>query len=144
MAASVVDLPEPVGPVTSTMPRGFSARSPKILGAFNCSSVRIFEGMVRSTAAAPRFWLKALTRKRARPSISKEKSTSRNSSYCLRWPSFMMSYHVAATGVHGVAHHGVDLLGVQRVDVDAAHVPVHADHRRKAGGQVKVGRLVLD
>lgn len=31
-------------------------------------------------AAAPRFWLKALTRKRDSPSISNEKSTSRNSS----------------------------------------------------------------
>ncbi len=33
----------------------------------SCSSVRILLGMVRNTAAAPRFWLKALTRKRARP-----------------------------------------------------------------------------
>src|SRR2546430_1643468 len=30
MAASVVDLPEPVGPVTSTSPRGSMHRSPKI------------------------------------------------------------------------------------------------------------------
>ena len=80
MAASVVDLPEPVGPVTSTMPRGLSDRSAKILGQLSCSSVRILDGMVRNTAAAPRFWLKALTRKRASPSISNEKSTSRNSS----------------------------------------------------------------
>ena len=80
IAARVVDLPEPVGPVTSTMPRGLSARSPKIFGQFSCSSVRIFEGIVRNTAPAPRFWLKALTRKRARPSISNEKSHSRNSS----------------------------------------------------------------
>ena len=92
IAASVVDLPEPVGPVTSTMPRGFMARSPKIFGALSCSSVRILEGIVRNTAAAPRFWLKAFTRKRAKPSISNEKSHSRNSSYCLRCESFMMSY----------------------------------------------------
>src|SRR6476661_2311715 len=97
MAASVVDLPEPVGPVTSTMPRGLSARSPKIFGALSCSRLRILEGMVRNTAAAPRFWLNALTRKRASPSISNEKSTSRNSSYCLRWVSFMMSYTMACT-----------------------------------------------
>ncbi|MNH41071.1 hypothetical protein D3C79_1024990 [compost metagenome] len=80
MAASVVDLPEPVGPVTSTRPRGLSASSAKILGALSCSSVRILLGMVRNTAAAPRCWLKALTRKRARPSISNEKSISSISS----------------------------------------------------------------
>ena len=80
MAASVVDLPEPVGPVTSTMPRGLRASSAKIFGQLSCSSVRILLGMVRNTAPAPRFWLKALTRKRARPSISNEKSISRNSS----------------------------------------------------------------
>ena len=80
MAAKVVDLPEPVGPVTSTIPRGLRARSAKILGAFKSSRVRILLGMVRNTAPAPRYWLKAFTRKRANPAISKEKSTSRSSS----------------------------------------------------------------
>jgi Tfp pilus assembly pilus retraction ATPase PilT len=65
--------------------------APKIFGALSSSSDRIFDGIVRSTAAAPRSWLKALTRKRARPGIANEKSHSRISSYCLRWPSFMMS-----------------------------------------------------
>src|SRR5690606_30890047 len=97
IAASVVDLPEPVGPVTSTRPRGLSARSPKILGQLSCSSVRILDGMVRNTAPAPRFWLKALTRKRARPWISNEKSHSSVSSKCLRWASFMMSYIISWT-----------------------------------------------
>src|SRR3569623_1644429 len=97
IAARVVDLPEPVGPVTSTMPRGMSARSAKIFGALSCSRLRILEGIVRNTAPAPRFWLNALTRKRARPSISNEKSHSRNSSYALRWVSFMMSYTLACT-----------------------------------------------
>ncbi len=80
MAASVVLLPLPVGPVTSTRPRGLSESSAKILGQPSCSSVRILLGMVRNTAAAPRFWLKALTRKRARPWISNEKSHSSVSS----------------------------------------------------------------
>src|SRR5216684_569891 len=62
MAASVVDLPEPVGPVTSTMPRAWSEISAKILGAFRSSRDRIFEGIVRITAAAPRFCTKAFTR----------------------------------------------------------------------------------
>ncbi len=55
IAASVVDLPEPVGPVTSTRPRGFMARSEKTAGAFRSSSVRTLDGIVRNTAAAPRF-----------------------------------------------------------------------------------------
>src|SRR5690606_21257130 len=97
MPASVVDLPDPVGPVTSTRPRGRKARSAKILGALSCSSVRMLDGIVRNTAPAPRFWLKALTRKRARPWISKEKSHSSVSSYILRWASFMMSYTMSWT-----------------------------------------------
>jgi hypothetical protein len=80
IAASVVDLPEPVGPVTSTMPRGYMEMSLKIFGAFKSSSVMILDGMVRNTAPAPRCWLKALTRKRASSGISNEKSVSKNSS----------------------------------------------------------------
>ncbi|MNL76969.1 hypothetical protein D3C87_2030280 [compost metagenome] len=53
--------------------------------------VSTLDGMVRNTAPAPRFWLKALTRKRATPGTSKEKSVSRNSSKSLRCLSFMMS-----------------------------------------------------
>ena len=91
MAASVVDLPEPVGPVTSTRPRGFMAKSPKMAGALSCSSVKILLGIVRKTAPAPRNWLKALIRKRDTPSISKAKSASSFSSNCWRWASLMMS-----------------------------------------------------
>ena len=80
MAASVVDLPEPVGPVTSTSPRGLSDNSAKIGGAPNSTKFRILLGMARNTAPAPRKWLKAFTRKRDRPSNSKEKSISRSSS----------------------------------------------------------------
>jgi len=76
MPASVVDLPEPVGPVTSTRPRGCIAMSLKIFGAFRSSSDSTTEGMLRNTAAAPRFWLNALTRKRASFGISNEKSVS--------------------------------------------------------------------
>ena len=54
MAARVVVLPEPVGPVTSTRPRGCIDRSLKIFGAFRSSSDMMSEGIVRNTAAAPR------------------------------------------------------------------------------------------
>ena len=65
-------------------------------GSFDLSFLRCIPNMV-VMAPAPRLWLKALTRKRARPSISNEKSHSRNSSYCLRWLSFMMSYTMLCT-----------------------------------------------
>jgi hypothetical protein len=51
---------------------------------------------------------------------------------------------LALAVVHDVVHHGVHLLVVQRLDIDAPHVAVHADHRRQPGRQVQVGGLVLD
>src|SRR3546814_19325938 len=63
-SSDLVDLPEPVGPVTNTMPRGISEMSLKIAGHFKSSSDSIFDGIVRNTAAAPREVLHALTRKR--------------------------------------------------------------------------------
>ena len=41
---------------------------------------KYLEGIVLKTAAAPRFWTKALTLKRAKPGTSNEKSDSRCSS----------------------------------------------------------------
>src|SRR5579863_10264492 len=99
MPASVVDLPEPVGPVTSTSPRGSMHRSRKIFGAPRSSSEMMSEGMLRNTAPAPRFWLNALTRKRASLGISKEKSVSKNSSYAFLCLSFMMSYTMLCTSL---------------------------------------------
>jgi len=53
--ASVVDLPEPVGPVTSTSPRGFLASSAMMGGRPSSPKVRILKGMVRKApATAPR------------------------------------------------------------------------------------------
>src|SRR6201998_3076017 len=99
MPASVVDFPEPVGPVTSTRPRGNMHRSRKIFGEFRSSSDRMTEGMFRNTAPAPRFWLNAFTRKRASLGISKEKSVSKNSSYAFLCLSFMMSYTMLCTSL---------------------------------------------
>ena len=58
--------------------------APKIFGQLSSSRLSTLVGIVRNTAAAPRFWLKALTRKRARLGTAKEKSQARVSSYCLR------------------------------------------------------------
>jgi len=76
--------------------------------------------------------LKALTRKRARPWISNEKSHSSVSSYAF-----------ALRVVHDVVHHAVDLLVVQRVDVDAAHVAMNPDHRGRPAERCKSDALFL-
>ena len=55
IAASVVDLPEPVGPVTRMRPFGRSAICSTIAGSPSSSKPRILTGMTRMAAAtAPR------------------------------------------------------------------------------------------
>ena len=54
IAARVVDLPEPVGPVTRIRPFGISHRSAITAGRPSCSNVRILLGICRS--AAPKPW----------------------------------------------------------------------------------------
>ena len=67
IAASVVDLPEPVVPVTRTRPRCSSQMRSRTRGRFSSSMVRILVGMTRRTMPTlPRCW-KTLTRKRPRP-----------------------------------------------------------------------------
>jgi hypothetical protein len=44
---------------------------------------------------------------------------------------------------HDVVDERVHLLVVERRDVDAADIAVHADHGRQAGGQMEVRGLVL-
>ncbi len=44
---------------------------------------------------------------------------------------------------HDVVDQRVDLLVIEGRDVDPAHVTIDADHRRQAGRQVQVRRLVL-
>ena len=62
--ASVVDLPEPVGPVTSTSPRGFFDSSVTTGGRPSSSKVRILKGMVRKAPATAPRCMKMLARKR--------------------------------------------------------------------------------
>ena len=65
IAAMVVLLPEPVGPVTSASPPARSASLPIAGGQPRSSTVRIFDGITRSTAPGPFSCRKRLTRKRA-------------------------------------------------------------------------------
>ena len=57
IAASVVDLPEPVGPVTSTRPRGLRAKSRMTGGRPSSSIGTVLDGISRKAAlTAPRCW----------------------------------------------------------------------------------------
>src|SRR5882724_11043781 len=80
MAASVVDLPDPVGPVTSTKPRGLSHSLLTTAGRPSWLNDLISKGMSRNTAEVAPRWLNTLARKRARPFNPNEKSSSKCSS----------------------------------------------------------------
>ena len=69
MAASVVDLPEPVGPVTSTKPRGLLVKVRRIFGRPSVSSAGMSCGIRRKAAPIEARWKYAFTRKRALPGI---------------------------------------------------------------------------
>ncbi len=75
-AASVVLLPDPVGPVTSTRPRGFSASFATTPGSPSSSKVRTLNGICRITSDTQPRCLKQLPRNRARFWIPNEKSSS--------------------------------------------------------------------
>ena len=131
MAASVVDLPEPVGPVTSTRPRGLSDRSPKSWGV---------ELLQRQDLAGngPEHGRRAAVlvegvNPKARQAVNLEGEVDLQE----------LLVGLALRVAHDVVHHAVHRLVVQCVNIDTAYVTVHADHRRQARGQVQIGSLVL-
>ena len=85
MAASVVDLPEPVGPVMITKPRALLANSCRTLGRPRSSSLGVSTGIRRNAALRLLRWKNALTLKRARPGTEYEKSISHSFSSFCRW-----------------------------------------------------------
>ena len=91
MAASVVDFPDPVGPVTSTRPFSRSARVCMTSGRPSSWNDRICVGITRNTAPSPFRWWNTLTRNRACSPISMAKSRSRCSSKTRRWSSLRIS-----------------------------------------------------
>ncbi len=76
MAARVVDLPEPVVPVSRITPRSSSAMSLITGGSMSSSTLLILKGIARQTIEIDPRCLKAFTRKRATPGTAYEKSTS--------------------------------------------------------------------
>src|SRR5260370_38879739 len=85
MADSVVDLPEPVGPVTSTSPRGLSHILLTTAGRPSWLKDLISNGIRRKTAAVVRLRLNKLAPKPARPLNPNEKFASRLSSNPCFW-----------------------------------------------------------
>ena len=85
IAASVVDLPEPVGPVTRTSPRGRSAIFATAAGSPSSSNVFTLNGICRITTDTHPRCLKTLPRKRDRFAIPKLKSSSFSSSKRFFW-----------------------------------------------------------
>ena len=88
IAASVVDLPEPVGPVTSTKPRGLRVKSSSTDGSPRSSSFGISDGIVRMTAPTDARWKNAFTRKRALFGTEYERSICQSVSSRLRCSLF--------------------------------------------------------
>src|SRR2546426_2194349 len=80
IAARVVDLPEPVGPVTRIKPRGFSQSLVTTPGRPSSSNDLISYGIDRKTAPTAPRWLNMLARNLESPFIPKEKSNSSVSS----------------------------------------------------------------
>ena len=72
IAASVVDLPEPVVPVSRMIPRCSSARSRITGGRPRSSTVRTWNGIARQAIETCPRWRKVLTRNRETPGRSYE------------------------------------------------------------------------
>ena len=92
MAASVVDLPEPVGPVTSTRPFMRFVKSVAIFGSPSFSSARISNGICRITIDTTPRCRNTLPRNRDSPLIPNEKSSSFVDSKRLRCSSDITLY----------------------------------------------------
>ena len=135
IAASVVDLPEPVGPVTRTRPLGFVRELRRRPAAGRARrSVRILNGIVRNAPATAPRCMKMLARKRESPFTPNERSSSFVFSNCA----------LLLFGEDRVA----ELLRLDRRRAAAAcsgtMLPVDAQERRRAGRDVHVARPLLD
>ena len=82
MLASVVDLPDPVGPVTRISPLGLSMNVSTDLGKPRALSGLVSCGIMRSAPATLPRERKKFARKRLAPFHRKERSTSLVSSNC--------------------------------------------------------------
>ena len=138
MAASVVDLPEPVGPVTTTRPRCsmqnfFSTAGSGASNFSKSSNESTLLGIWRNTAAMPFFWLKKLARKRE----------------MLR--NFVAEIHVAGFFEdldlvlrRDFVEHRLEIVVFQRRMIHAMQFAVDAQHGVVARRKVQVRGLLLE
>ena len=133
IAASVVDLPEPVGPVTSTMPRGSRAIVLKISGVLRSASEMTLLGITRKDDAGPARLPKHIDAK------------ARDSLYLVR--KILVPALVEALPDEIARNRAREAFGVverERRALDNLHIAVQAHHRRQAGRNVEVRGLVFD
>ena len=90
MAASDVDLPEPVAPTKMTRPRVVIATSFRIGGRSRSANSGISERITRNTTPTDPRWVKALTRKRETPGRLMAKLHSWVASNSAIWRSFII------------------------------------------------------
>ena len=132
MAASVVDLPEPVGPVTSTSPRGLShillttGGRPKLVERFDLERNQT-EDASRSAALVE--------------DVGAEASQAFQAEGEVQFEVFFEAVLLR------IGHHAVgQLLGLsgrQLGQVERHQMSVHADLRRRVGGDVEVASTHL-
>ncbi len=92
IAASVVDLPDPVAPTTRTRPRLVMTTSFSTGGSCSFSKLGISEAIVRITMPTARCWTKTLTRKRETPGIEIAKLHSISLANSARCASFISEW----------------------------------------------------
>ena len=132
-AARVVVLPEPVGPVTRTRPRGRMIRSLSTGGVPRSSKLKSLLGICRRTMPTKPFCLKIETRKRARSPKAKPKSAPpfSCSSFCDRSGAMLFIRATVSSG--------------SRTLVSSRFMwPSQPQHGRLPDGDVQVARLALD
>ncbi len=91
IAASVVDLPEPVPPTTSTRPRLAMTTSFSTSGSLSFSKFGISPAMVRMTMLTACCCTKTLTRKRDTPGSEMAKLHSISLANSSRWRAFIIA-----------------------------------------------------
>ncbi len=133
IAASVVVLPDPVGPVTSTRPRWCSVSLRHAGGRPSSSNDGMSLCTRRSTRPTEPRWRMTLTRKRPSPDTEYAKSASHGGDELLG----ALLRHDRERDALGLDRRHLGVVG-------ALEMPVDADERRRAHLDVDVGRAAFD
>ena len=128
MAARVVDLPDPVGPVTRIRPRGSCTRRPREAGRPSSSKVIPGAGTGRRAMLTMPRWRKALTRTRRGATSSTAKSAS----------LLVLEGHLQALRDEALQV-ALGVLGGQGAVRRGLQLAVDAQHGRDPDLQVQVG-----